>query len=204
MNKTLTKVKFVLWICLIILITLILINMYNFSKTHKWIELIISTFIIIVMFVLTIILYKSNKEDMISKNYNEQLDILFYNIKKLNFENKIKKIIEDYIDMNEKDKVLLENELNDFIVDIDKIAWLSLVVFIIPIAMKQILEEGTLVSFLFYSTLYITLGVCIVINVKKYRFYKMYLMTIKNLRNKNIVVKKENGKISLIYNAQLK
>ncbi|MBS5969512.1 MAG: hypothetical protein KIB11_10390 [Clostridium perfringens] len=140
MNKTLTKVKFVLWTCLGILITLILINMYNFSKTHKWIELIISIVIIIVMFVLTIILYKFSKEDMIPKNYNEQLKILFYNIKKLSFENKIKK-------------------LNDFIVDIDKIDCLSIFLFIIPIAMKQIIKDGTFVAFLFYPILYITLGV---------------------------------------------
>lgn len=32
----------------------------------------------------------------------------------------------------------------------------------------------------------------------------MYLMTIEKLRKKNIVVKKEDGKISLIYNEQIK
>ena len=142
---------------------------------------------------------------MEEKSYKKEMKKLLKNTHKKNFENKILMIVEDYYKRSEEDRILLEKRLKDFIIDIDKLAFLSLVVFTISPLVKAIFNDNRVWTILVYVVLYFGLAIIITTFVKKYRFYSLYLDTINDIREEKIIVsKKLVEKIELQYNSKVK
>lgn len=128
---------------------------------------------------------------MKSKFYKNKMKDLIKETHEKDFEDTILIIVKDYYYRSEDDRILLEKALKDFIIDIDKISLLSLIIFTIPHMINTMLGDYKIFIIFIYLILYIFFTVLISSFTKQYRFFKLYIDTINNLREKKIVILKK-------------
>lgn len=128
---------------------------------------------------------------------------LIMRIRKYEFNKKVREISIDYYDKSDEEKIILEIKLNDLINNIDKLSFASLFIFTIPPLLEAITRNDTRNTIIIaYFILYIVFGVIVISAVSLYRFYKMYLNIIENIKNKRIIFEineKTVKEVSIIY-----
>ncbi|MDT8718999.1 hypothetical protein IAI10_20300 [Clostridium sp. 19966] len=99
----------------------------------------------------------------------------------------------NYEKLNDEDKYILESELKDKIIDIDKTVLISIVlVFLSPLI--NIIPTYVLLKIIAYVAYCILFSRYIVVSVKKYRVYKFYLQVINDVNTGTITFVNENKK----------
>ncbi len=67
----------------------------------------------------------------------------------------------DYYKKTDEDKIILENRLNELVNNIDKLSFMSLIIFTIPPLLKILTDGNTTIEFVVYLTFYITFGLIV-------------------------------------------
>lgn len=115
------------------------------------------------------------------------------------FDERVEMIAEHYNQIKEdKDKVHLELSLKEAINNIDKYTFLSLAMFVVPNLVKAAVsyinagaaeEVKAKYEILAYFSVYLIFAFLIISAVTSYKFYKLYVNVIKDIKEKRIEVK---------------
>ncbi|WP_143314228.1 hypothetical protein [Clostridium sp. HBUAS56017] len=118
------------------------------------------------------------------KKYKKQLNDLRKETKGKSFKNKIEIIALNYFNRNLEDKKLLEYKLIDLSNDIDKLSLLSLIlIFLTPIINIVITQRNIILGVCTCITEVFAMYIMVNETIKNYRFYKMYLEVIKDIKS---------------------
>ncbi|RKI45530.1 hypothetical protein D7V67_16075 [Clostridium paraputrificum] len=115
------------------------------------------------------------------------------------FDERVEMIAEHYNEIKEdKEKIHLELSLKEAINNIDKYTFLSLAMFVVPNLVKAVVsysnagvaeEIKAKYEIFAYLSVYLIFAFLIISAVTSYKFYKLYVNVIKDIKEKRIEVK---------------
>ena len=116
------------------------------------------------------------------KELKKELKGLMKELKKCkNDEEAIEKCAINYFNKGNTERLIVKLDLEIKILDIEKIAWLSVALIFISPAINAILSG--LYAFICFIALYVVVALMLSKEIKKYLFYKKYLQIIQKIKD---------------------